>query len=76
MTIDECLYNCRNQWAGKVYKHNKPHPYGINFKCLNEVLFPYTYRSEVYAGKPDIEDLEYYIPNTLGITKRLLEKYG
>ena len=76
MTIDECLYNCRNQWAGKVYNPNKPHPYGINFKCLNEVLFPYTYRSEVYAGKPDIEDLEYYIPNTLGITKRLLEKYG
>ena len=25
----------------------------MNIKCPNEVRFPFTYRSEVFAGKPE-----------------------
>ena len=75
--VDENLYNSRQAITFKVYNPNKPHPYGINFKCLNEVRFAYTHRSEVYAGKPtEMEGAEYYIDNTFDITTRLFEKYG
>jgi hypothetical protein len=76
LTIDEDLYNCRNQWSGKVFNLDKPHPYGINFNCLNEVRFPFIYRSEVFAGKPELDGAGYYEPTTFGLTVRLLAKYG
>ena len=76
-TIDECPYKCHNQWAGKVYNPNIQSPYGINFKCLNAAEFPYTFWSEVYAGKPDVvEEGGYYVSMTFNITVQLLEKYG
>ena len=77
VTIDECLYACRNQIGFKTFNPNKPSKYGINIKCLNEVSFPYTYRSEVFAGKPDnLVGAQYYTPTTQGVTVRLLEKVG
>ena len=44
--IDECLYSCRNALSFKVFNPNKPGKYGLLFKCLNEIQFPYTFRSE------------------------------
>ena len=77
VTIDECLYALRNKLSFKTYNPNKPSKYGINVKCLNEVVFPYTYRSEVFAGKPEVlEGAEFYIPSTHRITLRLLEMVG
>ena len=76
-TIDECLYALRNPLTFKVYNPNKPGKYGINIKCLNEVLFAYTYRSEPFAGKPEnVVGARYYEPTTLGVTLRLLQGYG
>ena len=51
--------------------------YGINIKCLSDVYSSYTYRSEVHCGEPAVitED-GYYCDSILGITLRLLEKYG
>ena len=54
ITVDECLYSCRNQFVGKVYNPNKPAKFGINFKSLNDATFSYTYRSEVYCRKPEL----------------------
>ena len=77
LTIDECLYQCRNQLGFKTYNPNKPAKYGINIKCLNEVEFPYTHASEVYAGKPaEIEGAQHFIPTTQGVTVHLLEDVG
>ena len=60
-----------------TYNPNKPAKYGINIKCLNEVRFPFTYRIEVFAGKPeDVAGAEHYVPTTHGITVKLLEGYG
>ena len=67
--VDENLYSSRQAITFKVYNPNKPHPYGINFTCLNEVRFAYTHRSEVYARKPnEMEGAEYYFENTFDIT--------
>ena len=63
VTIDKCLYGCRNQLGFKTYNPNKPAKYGINLKCLNEVA--YTYHSKVFAGRPELEaEAEFYIPTT------------
>ena len=43
VTTDGCLYKYHNQWAGKVYNPHKPNPFYINFKLMNEVIFPYKY---------------------------------
>ena len=75
--VDEDLVACRNALGFKVFNPNKPAKYGINFKCLNEVRFAYTHRSEVFAGKPKVQGhTPYYIPHTEDITIRLFEKYG
>ena len=70
VTIDKCLYGCRNQLGFITYNPNKPAKYRINLKCLNEVGFPYTYHSEVFAGRFELEvEAEYYIPTAQGVTQ-------
>jgi hypothetical protein len=54
VTIDECLYSCRNQISFKQYIKNKPRSYGLNIHYFNDVNYTFTYRSEVFSGKPDI----------------------
>ena len=78
MVIDECLYAMRNKWAPKCYNPSKPAKYGANIKCLNDCQWTYTYRMELFCGKPDIIDEVngYYCSTTYGLTVRLLEKYG
>lgn len=75
VTIDECLYPSRGRQPAKCYNPSKPAKYGVNMKDLNEVTFPFTYGSQVYAGKPE-QPGDYHIPTTEGITLRLLENYG
>ena len=48
--IDECLYSCRNQISFRQFNPSKPAKYGLLFKCINEVIYPYTHRSEVLLG--------------------------
>ena len=76
-TIDECLYPCRNRLSFKTYNPNKPAKYGILIKCLNEVSFPFTYRSVVFAGKPElVQEAQYHTPSTHDATVELLSGYG
>ena len=75
VAIDECLYSCRNRIAFKQYNPSKPAKYGILFKCLNEVKYPFTHRSEVFAGRPvDTENAPYYFKTTEQLTLRLVNK--
>lgn len=77
VTIDECLYACRNELAFKTYNPNKPAKYGINIKCLNAVIYPYTYHSEVFAGKPELfQEAEHYCPDLFELVVKILEKVG
>ena len=78
-TIDECLYACRNQVAFRQYNKSKPAKYGILIKCVNEVSFPYTHHSAVFAGKPQvIEDgmNPYYTNTVLEVTLNMLRSVG
>ena len=70
------MFAYRGAVAFRTYNPAKPARYGILFKCANEVLFPYVYRAEPFLGKPrDIANAtEYYVPNTLDITLRLVDK--
>ena len=44
---------------------------------MNEVEFPYTYRSEVYAGTPKVvEGAPHYVKSTHDLTMKLLSGYG
>ena len=75
VTIDEYLYLYRNQISWKQYNKSKPKPYGLNFHCLNDVDYTFTYRSEVYCGKPQVINKVdgYYFSTILEWTIRFLE---
>ena len=64
LTVDETLYPMRNKIAFKVYNKSKPTKYGLLFKSLNSVEYPYTYQSHVYAATPVSDHTSHYI-NTI-----------
>ena len=59
----------------KQYNKSKPAKYGLLFKELNSVEYPFTHRSEVYAGKPQ-EDGPFYTQGVEEVTFRLVDKYA
>lgn len=72
--IDECQYATRMQVGFKTYNPSKPAKYGLLFKCINEVVYPFTHRSEAFAGKPKEEGGLFYFKTTEEITLRLVDK--
>jgi hypothetical protein len=70
------LYGCRNQISFKVYNSNKPEKYGILFKSVNSVRYPFTFRTSVYAGKPVGVPGPHYIPGIIPIVKALVSQLG
>ena len=66
LAIDETLYPTRARIGFRQYIHNKPKKYGINFKSINSVEFPYTHSIVVAAGKPENGDGPHYTPTVLG----------
>ena len=58
-----------------MYNKGKPQKYGVNFKSLNAVSFPYTYTytSHVYAGKPVDTPNQFYLSGTDNYTKYLVD---
>ena len=76
LAIDETSDPMRNQISIKQYNPNKPAKYGLLFKSLNDVRFPYTYNSLVYAGKPEQGDGPFYIEGIETYIKTLVEKTG
>ena len=73
ITIDETLYNLYTQVQFKVYNKGKPQKYGVNFKSLNAVSYPYTYTNHVYAGKPVGCPNQFYLSGTDNYTKYLVD---
>ena len=73
LCIDECLYPSRNRLSFRQYIPSKPAKYGLLFKNINDCLFPYTYRSEFFCGKPKCGPSLYYLNTTTGIVLRLVD---
>ena len=71
IAIDETLYGCRNQISFKQYNSSKPQKYGLLFKSINSVKYPFTFRAVVYSGKPTGDPGPYYIPDIMPIVKNL-----
>ena len=76
LTIDETLYPTRGAFAFRQYNPNKPAKYGVLFRSLNAVRFPYTYMSIPYAGKPVETPNEYYVKGPENVVKTLIDKLG
>ena len=74
LALDETLYGCKNQIAFRQYNSSKPQKYGLLFKSINAVQYPYTFRSVVYSGKPVGEPGPYYIPGIMPIVQSLITK--
>ena len=72
LSLDETLYSCRNQISFKQYNPSKPHKYGILFKSINAVEYPFTFRTSVYSGKPLGEPGPFYTPGILPTVKSLV----
>ena len=53
---------------------SKPARYGLLFKSINGVAFPYTFCIIVYAGKPPSGNGPFYIPTILDSVKSLVTK--
>lgn len=74
LTIDETLYACRTQIGFKMYNRSKPVRYGLLYKSINAVRFPFTFRTLVYSGKPKGEPSPHYIRGTLPTVKALVNQ--
>ena len=74
LALDETLYGCKNQIAFRQYNSSKPQKYGLLFKSINAVQYPYTFRSVVYSGKPVGEPGPYYISGIMPIVQSLITK--
>ena len=74
LTIDETLYGCRTQIGFRQYNRNKPVRYGILFKSVNAVRYPFTFRTIVYCGKPKEEPGPHYLQGTIPAVKALVNQ--
>lgn len=72
VAIDETLYGCRNQISFKQYNNSKPQKYGLLFKSVNAVKYPFTFRAVVYSGKPTGDPGPYYVPGIMPIVQSLV----
>ena len=72
LSLDETLYPCRTRISFKQYNPSKPSRYGILYKSVNAVQFPYTFRAVVYAGKPLGDPNQFYVPGIQPIVKSLV----
>ena len=67
------LYSCRTRIVFKQYNPNKPNRYGILYKSINAVNYPYTFRAAVYAGKPVGTRNQFYVSVTQPLVKSLVD---
>ena len=74
LAIDETLYGCRNQISFKQYNSSKPNKYGILFKSVNAVRYPFTFRAVVYSGKPTDNQGPFYTPGIMPTVQSLIIK--
>ena len=72
MTLDKTLLASKHQLAFVTYNPRKSAKYGVNFKSVNDARFPYTYRTSVYAGKPQNGAGPFYVQGTDNLVKDLV----
>ena len=74
LTIEEAVYNLYvTQAQNTAYNNGKPRKYGVNFKSLNAVNYPYTFNSYAYVAKPVDIPNQFYISGTDNYTKYLVD---
>ena len=73
LSMDETLYPMRTRIAFRQYNPSKPATYGLLFKSLNDARVSYTYRSLVYAGKPQQLPAQHYVSGNENYVKGLIE---
>ena len=73
LSMDETLYPMRTRIAFRQYNPSKPAKYGLLFKSLNDARVSYTYRSFVYAGKPQQLPAQHYVSGNENYVKGLIE---
>ena len=62
------------QVAFKVYNKSKPQKYGVLFKSINAVEYPYTFVAHCYAGSPEGKPNQFYVKGTDEYTKYLVKR--
>ncbi len=71
LALDE---TSQNRSGLKVYNKNKPARYGLLFKSINAVRYPFTFTMMPYAGKPPAADGPYYEATVLESVQYLVKK--
>ena len=74
LALDETLYGCRNQISFKQYNSSKPQKYGLLFKSVNAVRYPFTFRTSVYSGKPEGDPGPFYITGITPTVQSLISQ--
>ncbi|XP_066958969.1 piggyBac transposable element-derived protein 4-like [Macrobrachium rosenbergii] len=74
LTIDETLYGCRTQIGFRQYNRSKPVRYGLLYKSINAVRYPFTFSTVVYSGKPIEGSGPFYVTGTLATVKALINQ--
>ena len=74
LALDETLYGCRNQISFKQYNSSKPQKYGLLFKSVNAVRYPFTFRTSVYSGKPEGDPGPFYITGVTPTVQSLVSQ--
>ncbi|KAF0287262.1 PiggyBac transposable element-derived protein 2 [Amphibalanus amphitrite] len=72
-SLDETLYPTRSNVKFRQYNPRKPAKYGLLFRSVNAVTYPYTYVTEIYAGRPVGEPGPYYTASAADCVKHLLD---
>lgn len=73
LTLDETLYPMRTGVSFRQFNKNKPAKYGLLYKSLNSVRYPYTFVTHIYSGKPKDEPNEHYVCGTENTVHYLVE---
>ena len=74
LTVDETLYGCRTQIGFRQYNRSKPVRYGLLYKSINAVRYPFTFRTVVYSGKPTEGSGPFYMTGTVASVKSLINQ--
>ena len=72
LALDETLYGCRNNFSFKMYKRGKSQKYGLLFKSITAVRYPFTFRTSVYCGEPVGFPGPYYITDIVHVVQSLV----
>ena len=74
LTLDETVYPMRNPISFRIYNKNKPNKYGMLYKSLNAVIYPYTYQSHAYCSTPLGTPTSHFVKGTENYVHYLIER--